>query len=191
VDDDRIVVAGLAGQEEAAARLAASFTDRFAGLVLGSGSLPDFAIRRNLDPLPTLRLRRDRPALPAVTAWLRRVRRDPFPARIDWSIGPLRAEDRAWWILVTLQAANGASGRVRAEIQPENRIRLRTRGVRRLRVLLNDRLVDLDRMVVLHVNEDQIVSRMPTRSVRRVVDAVEALGDRGAVFPEFVDVEIR
>jgi hypothetical protein len=93
-------------------------------------------------------------------------------------------------VIVTRLAPDVERATLRAEVRPGNRIEIETEGVVGFRVLLNDRIVDLDRTVVLRVNGDHVVSRIPTRSVRRVVDAVEALGDLSAVFPEVVDVDL-
>jgi len=196
VDDDRIVVAGFGKGAAVAARLASVFADRFAGVVLDTPDVPSVPLAENLSSLPLLEVSGDEALFSRVSTWLARgargrpIARNLFPRRIDWRIGPDGAASRAWWLLVSRRRSGTETGRIRAEIRPDNRIHIDTEGVRRFRVLLNDRLVDLDRPVILRVNGDRVISRVPTRSSRRVVDAVEMLGDLSAVFPESIDVEV-
>jgi hypothetical protein len=195
IDDDRTFLAGLGGQEELATRAAASYTSRLAGLIRGPGDVPDFRLRANAAPLPCLRVEDESRVLAAADEWIAGrsgatpPTRDLFPRRIDWLVGPEGFEGGGWWLLI--QVDPGAEGaRIQAEILADNRIRIRTTGIVSFRVMLNDRLVDLNRAVVLQVNDDQVVSRIPTRSVRRVVDSVESLGDLSAIFPESIDVKV-
>ncbi len=165
VDDDRIFVAGLGNQAMVAARLAAIFADRFAGLVLDGPTVPEVPLRGNLEPLPVLTVNGDERLASRVSDWLARgasglpIRRDLFPRRIDWRIGPDGAASRAWWLLVARRRSGTEASRIKAEIRADNRIEIETEGLRGFRVLLNDRLVDLDRPVILRVNGARFLTR--------------------------------
>jgi hypothetical protein len=167
VDFDRIVVDGGAP----AAALAAAFPHVFAGLVLRPGRPIDLDVVGNYASVPVFVVGDDELAREleqaghsdvsvgddeALLAWLKERRRRTV-TRFRWRY---KRPDHtsAHWIVVTgpVPAAPRLALQVEVldtEADP-NTIRLDAQGIERVRMFLNDQIVDLDRPVRLVVNGD-------------------------------------
>ncbi|MFW6163909.1 MAG: hypothetical protein ACODAJ_14150 [Planctomycetota bacterium] len=82
-------------------------------------------------------------------------------------------------------------GSITAVAAPGNRIRITTRHVRELTVLLSDRLVDLDRPVLIYLNGDLVFRDKVDRSLATLFDTARRRRDPRLCFSAAVPLEVR
>lgn len=127
--------------------------------------------------------REDAAALP----WMAGFRRDPAPRRVVWVQDEV-VHARLYWLAVA-----PADARPRARLIAEvagQRLSLRGEGAPRVRVRLDDRLLDLDQPVLLAVAGQPERSLRVTRSVVTLAETLAERGDPRAVFSAELTVEL-
>jgi acetyl esterase/lipase len=79
---------------------------------------------------------------------------------------------------------------VYAENVGKNRIEIRTKNVRRLRVYLHSKMVDFGQPVHVIVNGDELLAARVTPSLKTMLDLVREFDDRGRIYHAAVDLDV-
>ena len=156
IDTDRVYIVGLGDRAAQAMQMAASFTDNFAG-VLFEGDVPEHPLAENLGlthrgTIAGANASELGEKIAAALAGDAPPKRDLFRKAISWRFTDLD-QQKAFWLYIEVDRPDPEIpiGRIEAKIDG-NTIMLETERVEALRILLNDRLVDLDRPVTIVVN---------------------------------------
>jgi poly(3-hydroxybutyrate) depolymerase len=120
------------------------------------------------------------PQLPAIWAWAKDQRRTAHPTRVRFSPGKPEAMD-AYWLNVEGFAADGKS-QLSAEIDRSNNlVRITGEGFSHVRLMLNDRLLDLSKPVRVVINGTEQESKFAP-NLRAMLDRAALVGDRGRAY---------
>jgi hypothetical protein len=114
--------------------------------------------------------RKDAVAIP----WMMKFRRDPFPKRVVWKQDDV-THGRFYWL-----AVDGDERRERTEIVAERdgqAIRISTADVGRVRVLLDDAMVDLDQPVVITSAGTTLSASVVPRTIGTLARSLAERGD--------------
>jgi predicted esterase len=127
--------------------------------------------------------REDAAAIP----WLARQTRDPLPRKIVWKQDDV-THSRFYWL-----AVDAGEHRERAEVfasREGQRIDVRSDSVARLRVRLNDKMLDLDRPVVITRAGKPLLTKRISRSIATLQRTIAERGDPRSVFSSELVVAI-
>jgi acetyl esterase/lipase len=137
---------------------------------------------------------------PWIAPWFRARQRDPYPQRFELVAG--RTTDfRRFWVeleelrirLFDLAPTDKVPKRhvatVKAKVEKGNTLRVDCKEATALRVLLSDRLLDLDKKVRLRVNRKVRFKGRVERSLRFMLRDFLARGDREALYATAVELE--
>lgn len=203
IDPNRIYIAGKGRGVEAALAVARSFPDRFAAVVGRSGDAGEIT-PANFRNLPTFFAgggekatafaaaakeagHENSQVVPdadeaAVWQWLSAQRRQANPATVVFKPAT-DASSKCFWVEL-LAIADVAKDQPRVEATADratNTITLSCANVPRVRLMLNDRLVDLSKPVRIVVNGVEHETHLQ-RDFMRMLDAVSRTGDWGRVY---------
>lgn len=209
VDRDRILLLGRDQGAPQAEIMAALLPHFFAGLALLPATARSGSVEGTVDPpaLPSPGVLRDLlaqsrlqqlvpvqscAALDEALGWL-----DALPAReaypLSFAASPLvPGAARFCWVQVReefepIGAGTGPAWLAVAVDREENRIDLRARGVHRVDLYLNDRIVDLDRpILVRHLGEDRVYRFEAERSLATLLENFARNPDPRALFPAMI-----
>ena len=124
---------------------------------------------------------------PDVLRWLAVRPRDAYPRELlrvpHTGIMPLSR--RVFWV-----ESDTRQGVVRARVQGDNRIDIESRWARAVDLYLNDRIVDLDRPVLITVNGEPLPPYQAQRSIGYAIEQTRELGDTGRVATDVVSVSV-
>jgi pimeloyl-ACP methyl ester carboxylesterase len=124
----------------------------------------------------------DREALP----WMAAYRRNPVPDRVVWKqTGPVR--ERSYWLAVPEGEAKPDS-LVVAKRDGQTIDVTEVEGVSSLLVRLDDRMVDLDRPVIIRRGEKVLFEGVAPRTIGNLIHTLTGRGDPGLVFDAEVGV---
>ncbi len=127
---------------------------------------------------------RDDVALP----WMAAFRRDPRPRRVVWHQSPV-THGQFYWLAVDPE--NEIAGSTVIVARQGQTISIEQADkIRRLTVLLDDDLVDLDRPVTVCQGDQVLFQGMIPRSAAMLQETLEQRGDRYYMFPASVTVDL-
>ncbi|MEM7384335.1 MAG: hypothetical protein AAF514_05265 [Verrucomicrobiota bacterium] len=118
-------------------------------------------------------------------AWMHKHRRNPHPDRIQWELSDSRQKERFWLGIDRPKSGQKVSASIAGNI-----IRVETENVHRLKIRLNDTLIDLDQPVHIQANGKTLFSGMLTRNLYTMVQTLRERGDYNFIFPVETVVEI-
>jgi predicted esterase len=127
--------------------------------------------------------RQDASAIP----WLAEKRRNPIPEKIVWKQDDV-THSRFYWL-----AVDDADRRERTEIvatRDTQRIDLRSETVSRLKVRLNDQMLDLDRPVTITRAGQSLITKRISRTISTLQRTITERGDPRSVFSAELSVTI-
>jgi hypothetical protein len=130
---------------------------------------------------------------PQLDAWCAACRREPLPKRVRLVMRGDGVVDGYW--VTDISADVGGITRddlARIEVvadRERGRITVRTRGIERFSLLLNDALIDLDRAFVLSINDVEVSMRR-SRSLMFVCDSVVERFDPAFLFTAAVTIDV-
>ena len=119
----------------------------------------------------------DAEALP----WMMRFTRDPLPSKVVWMQNGV-THDRLYWLATPAGQAKGGQLAVVTHHGQAFDVQKVDGGLRTLTVLMNDRLVDLDRPVTIAMNGKTLFAGTPKRTVAEMQQTLAARGDPDGVF---------
>lgn len=201
IDPNRVLIAGHARGAQTAIEIAALYPHVFAAAIARAGDLGTTPAT-NFGNLAVLlaaaggnasqfeRQARElghqtvtaiaEPALPEIWTWAQAQRRQPHPTRVRFSPGKPEAMD-SYWLSVEGFAADGKS-QLEAEIDRDNNlVRVSGEGFSHVRLMLNDRLLDLSKPVRVVINGTEQESKL-TPNLRAMLDRAALVGDRGRAY---------
>lgn len=120
--------------------------------------------------------------------WIAKFERNPVPGRIDWTVIRQhdRSRDRLYWLALAetpkkfpLKLTAQIKGQV-VEVTSDQKIPLK--------VLLDDRLLDLDQEVVIKLNGKEAFRGKIPRTKKALLESTAGRGDPGLVFSAEVSV---
>jgi hypothetical protein len=122
-------------------------------------------------------------ATPKILAWMSSKRRVLRPTQIEWQTTSTTF-GRAYWLqLDEIETGADVVGRVSARIdRDKNTITITSSNVLRLRVLLDDRLVDLDKPIEITLDGKKAFSGTRERSLGHLLEECRRTGDSRRTF---------
>jgi hypothetical protein len=114
--------------------------------------------------------------------------RNPLPERVVWMQSSV-THDRFYWLAVPKDQAWPGQLVIASRKAQEIRIE-KAEGVRRLTVLLNDDMLDLDRPVTVSMGGTELFSGVVPRTAGTLRESLEAKGDPRLVFDGAATVQI-
>lgn len=127
--------------------------------------------------------RRDAVAL----GWMKQFTRDTIPEKVVWKQDDV-THSRFYWLAVP-----DASRKARSEIVAERdkqTITLSGKGVAEVTLLLNDRVANLDRPVVIKNGTKTLFQGQVDRTIDQIAESIAARGDRDLIFSSSVTVTL-
>ncbi|MFM7250446.1 MAG: sugar-binding protein [Planctomycetaceae bacterium] len=119
--------------------------------------------------------------------WMMQFRRDPFPKRVVWKQDDV-THDRFYWL--ALDAADRAAGSEIVATRDGQSIDVASPQVRRVRVLLNDAMADLDLPVVITSAGRPVVTARARRTIGTLARTLAERGDPRSMYDAEVAVEL-
>ncbi len=120
--------------------------------------------------------------------FLQRFRRDPFPRNIAMKMTSLTYPRRYW---VEVLEKDGGAAEVEGRIFPDNRVEIKTKNVRKLRLLLRKELFDAPVPVRVRINGKEQLPRDLTNSCTLFVQSAEMLADPFLAYTDEVMVDVQ
>jgi predicted esterase len=115
--------------------------------------------------------------------------RDPSPASVTY-VSLSEKLDGAYWLRIAARAQGAKSVKVEGTIdRAKNSIGVSFEGAQRVRVYLDDRVLDLSKPVAIDVSGKPRVSRIVEPSFRAMLESWRSRHDEKLVYPAFVDLE--
>ena len=144
-----------------------------------------------------------------VQAFLKKSARDPYPKRVDWCVDPSRGDpgfpaDTFRWIRIEEAGAAASETRFEDEggglLNPSlprvsaayagNRVEVRTRGVKRVTVLVSDQMLDLRDEVEVLVNGKRLFRGKVEADGRAILEEARRFRDRALVFSNRITLDV-
>ncbi|OHB72406.1 MAG: hypothetical protein A2W23_03420 [Planctomycetes bacterium RBG_16_43_13] len=125
---------------------------------------------------------------PDVMKWFSTRPRDNYVKRVIGHIGALGSNNRLYWF----QVLDGRDTPVEAECdRARNEVNIKCDGLKKFRVYLHDKLLDLDRNIKIIVNGKTAFEGKVTRSPYFTLKHITDTNDTGRVFAQMVEVEVK
>jgi len=133
-----------------------------------------------------------------VASFIDEVRRNPYPERIDWTIGDTHTR-RSFFVhstgeleaaLFSGEAARRAPSYRMTVDRARNGLDFTTHRILGLGIELNDLILDLDKPVSIRVNGEEVYRAKPERKLQSVVESVLSSGDWTRIYPCRISVEL-
>jgi len=146
-----------------------------------------------------------------VQAFLKKHPRDPYPKTVEWCVDPSKKDhdggfpgDTFRWIRIeeTGDSENNASfdedesGILRGGLprvhatRDGNRVAVRTRGVKRVTILVSDQMLDLKKEVVVAVNDRVLFRGKVAPDARTILEEARRFKDRALVFSNRISLDV-
>ncbi len=119
--------------------------------------------------------------------FLERFTRNPFPRTIAMKITSLTYSRRYW---VEVLEKNGGTAEVEGRILPDNTVEIKTKNVRKLRLLLRPELFETPAAVRLRVNGKDQASRELMKNCALFVQSAETYADPFLAYTDEVVIDI-
>lgn len=120
--------------------------------------------------------------------WMSQYRRNPYPRNIVWRQEEVTREYFYWLGAPKEELAHGKTVEARIE---KNTIDIDQCDYSRLKIYLNDNLVDLDKKVTIRYKGKKIVSKKLKRTIANLHNTLNSRNDRSYAFPSFIEIEIK
>ncbi len=222
IDTNRIYLEASAESVPFALRMVSLFPHRFAGLILKNpqgiqncksanlGLVPTLiisdkvnvatgkALAKTLSQSKVIDAKGDLPFVENgadIAEWMSDVKRPLFSQHLVYE-PVLDAYRKAYWAQI-LNAELVADKQPRLEISADsktNKISIKAKNISKIRLLLNDQIVDLDKEFIVEINGKVVQQLKRKRNKRLVWDPEESLilatGDQGYIFTTVADFEV-
>ena len=119
--------------------------------------------------------------------WMSKQTRNPFPDQVVWYQDDV-THQRFYWLAVDAEHCR-AGTTVRAELDGQQ-IDLQSSDVKRIRVRLNDQMVDLDQPVQIRAGDKELHAGVAKRTIGVIANTLAERGDPNAVFTSEIEVEL-
>ncbi|HUF63231.1 MAG TPA: hypothetical protein VMN36_14245 [Verrucomicrobiales bacterium] len=127
--------------------------------------------------------RRDAAAL----SWMQQFTRDPVPERVVWLQDDV-THGRFYWLAVDDEERK--AGTLIQAAREGQRISVEAEGVKRLRIALDDRVLNLDEEIVVVSGNRELFRGRVERTIEGLSRTLEERGDRGLTFSAELRVEL-
>jgi predicted esterase len=128
------------------------------------------------------------PLLGELAAFTEEQRREVSPAHVTYVSIDERL-DGAWWLRIVERKQNVSRPKIRGEVDRQaNRVSVRFEGVRKVRVYLDERLLDRAREVEVVVNGSVAWRGKIETSVESILESWRSRHDPSLVYASYVDV---
>ena len=165
-------------------------------LIPSSASVTTYEELRGLHPHvpPELHILKDRGHEITLSAddgftlpFLERFTRNPFPRNIAMKITSLTYPRRYW---VEVLEKDGGAAEIQGRILPDNTVEIKTKNVRKLRLLLRQELFDSSAAVRVRVNGKEQPARQLKANCDRFAQSAETYGDPWLAYTDEVVVDV-
>jgi hypothetical protein len=120
--------------------------------------------------------------------WLEGFTRNPFPEKVVWKQSS-RTHDRFYWL--TVPKGQAKAGSLVVATRQGQRIEIeKAEDVKNVGVLLNDRMVNLDRPVTIVVGGKSVFEGKALRTIAGLAATLDGRGDPMSVYPASVNIDI-
>lgn len=119
--------------------------------------------------------------------WMSQYRRNPYPQRIIWRQEEVLREHFYWLTAPKEELAHGKTVEARIE---GNTINIMQCDYSRLKIYLNDSMVDLDKKVTVLYKGKKIAKKRLKRTIANIYNSLWLHGDRSYAFPCVIEVEL-
>ena len=126
--------------------------------------------------------RKDASAVP----WMAKYRRNRYPKRIVWKQDDVK-HDRFYWLAVDKDIVTGRP-LVTASFA-EQTIRVESSDLNRIKVRLNDEMVDLNKSLELEWGKESLGSLQAQRTIATLAKTLQERGDRRGMFSVEIEIE--
>lgn len=123
----------------------------------------------------------DRAAVP----WMAQYKRNPYPKKIVWRQAEVMRTSFYWLAIQANEYKNEAT--VIAEIK-DNSIHFSKCDYKKLRIYLNDKMLDLDKPVKIYLRNELIFNDIVPRTAYAIKTSMDERGDIRYMFPAFLDL---
>ena len=120
--------------------------------------------------------------------WMQRFTREPLPPKVAWKQSSV-THDRFYWLAVPEKTATKGALVIASRNHQVIDIE-KIEGIDKLRILLNDQMVDLDRPVVVRMEGTELLKGIVPRTVKSLEATTIDRGDPDLVFDADVLVQI-
>ncbi len=112
--------------------------------------------------------------------WMEKFTRNPIPDKVVWLQGD-KAHDRSYWLATPADLAK--KGQLIVASRKGQTITIeKTKGVKSVTILLNDKMLDLDQPVVIKSGDTELFKGIVPRSIDELYTTVTDRGDPDMVF---------
>lgn len=119
--------------------------------------------------------------------WMLKFTRDPIPAVVVWKQSPV-THDQLYWLAVPHEEAHGGA-LVIASRDGQTITIEKAEGIKRLNILLDDRMLDLDKPVRVMRDGRELFNGIAKRTIAQEHQSLEPRGDPFMVFDALVSVQ--
>jgi hypothetical protein len=119
--------------------------------------------------------------------FLEHFRRDPFPRSIAMKITSLNYPRRYW---VEVLEKNGGAAEIEGRILPDNTVEIKTKNVRKLRLLLRPELFDAPAAIRVRVNGKEQPPRELEKNCALFAQSTETYGDPFLSYTDEVVIDV-
>ena len=117
--------------------------------------------------------------------------RNPLPKRVVWKMKSVWGQWKKQFYWLSYEEGPFNNGYVDAKIvKKENKIVIETKEIRQLTILLNDKMLDLDKPVIIEVNKEVKFKGKVNRSLATIVKTTDQRRDPNHVFSAEVKLDI-
>lgn len=120
--------------------------------------------------------------------WMLKFTRDPTPPKVVWKQSSV-THDQLYWLAVPQGEAH--SGDLVIASRKAQTITIeKAQGPRRLNILLNDQMMNLDQAIKVEMNGHELFNGMAKRTIAQQCQSLERRGDPFLVFDAMVSVQL-
>ncbi|MEQ8764751.1 MAG: hypothetical protein RL885_12545 [Planctomycetota bacterium] len=211
-DQDRMFLCGSGKTAAAAARIAARFSDRFAGCLLRSGGTDQDYYAPNLARIAVFAAE-ESPLVKAVEAkqgnvtkgkvegealekWVTETKRIRYPEKISGVVSSLAWSDAVWLKVREFSVTPEADKpdtypQFQASLDREaNKIKVDCKGISKFYFRLNDAVLDLKKEIVVEINGQEAFKKKVERNVDEMLDTAWLTGERARLWTRMIEVNV-
>ena len=121
-------------------------------------------------------------------SWMSQYRRNPYPKQIVWRQEEVVRKDFYWLSAPEDELEHGKKAVVSIE---GNTINIRQCDYSKIRIYLNDNLVNLDKKVTVMYKGKKVAKRKLKRTIANMYRSINEHNDRSYAFPSVIDIDIK
>ena len=121
--------------------------------------------------------------------WMAKFTRNPLPNKIVWRQSP-RTHDRFYWLAVNKKDAKGGAIIVASRKGQQISVE-KSENFSKLKIRLNDLMVDLDQPVVVKQNDKELYNGKINRNIATIYKTVVERGDPKSIFSAEIEVDLQ